>query len=166
MLRPTVTLLVAAVLAVAFVACGGGGDGDSDTTTGPITLEEGSNLGPPPETDSESTFAEKHPASATYGSPPLEFEADPGGDLAFTTDEVTAKEGNVTMEFTNPQSTPHNVAIESLPSGLSLATETVKEGFSAAVMTLNTRERFIFYCTVPGHKAAGMKGTIKVIPRG
>jgi uncharacterized cupredoxin-like copper-binding protein len=69
------------------------------------------------------------------------------------------------MEFTNPQSTPHNVRIEALPSGANLTTETVKEGFAAEVMTLNTREKFIYYCTVPGHREAGMEGVIRVKPR-
>jgi len=105
-----------------------------------------------------------HPGSAVYGSPPLEFEADPDGDLAYTTDEVTAKEGNVTIEFTNPQSTPHNVAIEAANGGL-VETDTVAEGFAAITVTLNTKEKFIFYCTIPGHRKAGMEGVVRVEKR-
>lgn len=110
----------------------------------------------------QSAFAEEHPGSAQYGSPPLEFEADPDGDLAYTADEVTAKEGNVTIEFTNPQPVPHNVAIEAVDSRGRVETKTVTDGFAAATITLNTKEEFIFYCTVPGHREAGMEGIVKV----
>jgi plastocyanin len=103
--------------------------------------------------------------SPEFGSPPLEFEADPGGELAYTNNEVTAKEGNVTIEFTNPQSTPHNIKVEALPSHGSVTTDTVKNGFSAISVTLNTKEKFIFYCTIPGHRKADMEGVIRVKPR-
>jgi nitrite reductase (NO-forming) len=163
--RTAVTLLTVVALAVAFSACGGGG-GDSTATNAQATVEGDSNGGgAAAKAKAEATFAKEHPGSAEYGSPPLEFEADPGGELAYTADEVTATEGNVTIEFTNPQSTPHNVKVEAFPSRGSVTVDTVKNGFSAVSVTLNTKEKFIYYCTIPGHRKAGMEGIIRVKPR-
>jgi plastocyanin len=148
--RQAVTLLAIVALAVAFSACGSGDSGEDSGTSAE---------------NAKPTFAEEHPGSADYGSPPLEFEADPGGDLAYTADEVTAKEGNVTIEFTNPQSTPHNVVMEALPSHGSVSTNTVENGFAAVTITLNTKEKFIFYCSIPGHRKAGMEGIVRIKPR-
>lgn len=142
----SVVLLIFVLIAAVLPACGDDGGTSAETK--------------------RATFAEEHPGSAEYGSPPLEFEADPGGDLAYTVDEVTAKEGNVTIEFTNPQSTPHNVAIEGTSRGGRVETNTVADGFAAVTITLNSREKFIFYCTVPGHRKAGMEGIVKVEKRG
>jgi plastocyanin len=158
-------LLALAALAVAMVGCGSGGGDSSVTSTHASLDEEDFGNWSSSQARADSTFTEEHPGSAKYGSPPLELEADPGGDLSYTADEVTAKEGNVTIEFTNPQSTPHNVAVEALPKGWSVMTDTVKNGFSAVVVTLNTKEDFIFYCTVPGHRKAGMEGILRVKPR-
>lgn len=116
------------------------------------------------ETNDRAAFEKEHPGSAEYGSPPLEFEADPGGDLAYTTDEVTAKEGNVTIEFTNPQSVPHNVTIEAA-SGARVSTNTIASGFTATTITLNSEEEFVFYCSVPSHREDGMEGVVKVEKR-
>lgn len=149
-------------LAVAFAACGSGGGDSSTETNAQATLNEGGATSA--KANAQATFDKEHPGSAEFGSPPLEFEADPGGDLAYTTDEVTAEEGNVTIEFTNPQSTPHNVAIEALPSGGSVTTRTIKNGFDAISITLNAKEKFVFYCTVPGHRKAGMEGIVRVKP--
>jgi plastocyanin len=144
--RKAITMLGVALAIVALAACGG----DDEPT---ITSARWFDLDKP------------HPGRAEFGSPPLELEADPDGDLAYTTDEVTAIEGNVTIEFTNPQSTPHNVVMEASGGGR-VETRTVSSGFDALVITLNTREEFTFYCKVPGHREAGMEGVVEVDPRG
>lgn len=145
-----VLLLTASVLA----ACGGDSGSEEGQESGVVA--EGPSM--------EYDLDKEHPGQAVAGSPPLEFEADPEGDLAYTTDKVTAKEGNVTIEFTNPQPVPHNVAIEG-SGGNRVETNTVAEDFDAAVASLNTEEKFIFYCMVPGHRKAGMEGTVEVVAR-
>ena len=149
------TLLVLLVTAFAFGACGGS-DGETSSTTASKASAKA---------DAKDTFLEEHPGTATYGSPPLELEADPSGKLAYTTDEVTAKAGNVVIEFTNPQSTPHNVAIEDVASGYVKETKTISNGFDAGTtFSLYPGEKYVFFCTVPGHRKAGMEGTLKVAP--
>jgi len=141
-MRKLLLLLALVLVPTALAACGD---------------DEGSSA----QTNDRATFEREHPGSAQYGSPPLEFEADPGGDLAYTADEVTAKEGNVTVEFTNPQSTPHNVTVEAVGVGR-VKTDTVANGFAAVTVSLDKGIDFIYYCSVPGHREAGMEGTLIV----
>jgi plastocyanin len=146
MTSKALVLILLLLVSVAIIGCG------NEQTTGESRGEAtGGN---------EATRGE-HPGSEAYGSPPLEFEADPGGKLAYTTDEVTAKEGNVTIEFTNPQSVPHNVTVEAKGDGR-VKTKVVANGFAAVTVTLDKEQDFIFYCSVPGHRKAGMEGTINV----
>ena len=114
--------------------------------------------------EARQAFLKEHPGTAKYGSPPLEFEADPSGKLAFTKKVVTAKEGNVVIEFHNPQSTPHNVAIERVGGGGTDHTKTVSDGSTADhTITLFANEKYVFFCTI--HRKQGMEGVLKVVPK-
>jgi plastocyanin len=160
-----VALLAAVALALAFAACGDDGEEVSNPPGDVALAEESSQDGKRPAVwRTEQPPDEEHPGQAEFGAPPLEFEADPSGKMAYTTNEVTATEGNVSIEFTNPQSVPHNVAIEGVKTHGKVETETIEDDFAATSMTLNTDEKFIFYCTVPGHREAGMEGVVKVKP--
>ncbi len=100
-MKKVASLLALAFAAVALVACGGG---DGTTTTSAPTSNEGAAAGGA-ETQTEGGAAEG--AAST-----LSFEADPGGNLAYTADTATAEAGNVTVKFSNPQALSHDVAIE------------------------------------------------------
>jgi len=154
-----VLVLFAVMALVVFSSCGSGGD---STTTSAQAAAAAKKVAAK---EKAKKFEEEHPGSAEFGSPPLEFESDPSGKLAYTADHVTALEGNVTIEFTNPTSTPENVKVEALPSHGSVETETIKNGFDAITVTLNTKEKFIYYSSVPGQRKAGMEGVLRVKPR-
>jgi plastocyanin len=146
-----VAALIALVLAsVALVACGGGSSSSSSTTetTGGETTSEGAAGGG------------KEEAGGGAAST-LEFEADPNGQLAFTTTDATAKAGKVTIDFTNPQALAHDVKIESSSGEEIGGTETVAEGSDSATVNLKPGT-YTFYCSVPGHREAGMEGTLVV----
>lgn len=159
--RKAATLLVGVVLAAGLTACGAEGGASVVTSNRHADLNHGRFSAPV----KGGTYAEEHPGFAAYGTPPLEFEADPGGELAFTSGKVMAKEGNVAIEFTNPQSTPQNLAIEIVPRHEKIVSETIEDGFTAMGMTLNAKERYVYYSTLPGHRKAGMEGVIIVTPR-
>jgi plastocyanin len=143
-------LLALALASVALVACGGGGSSSSSTTAttgGETTSEAAGGAGA------------KEEGGGTAST--LEFEADPNGQLAFTTTEATAKAGKVTIEFTNPQPLPHDVKIESSSGEEIGGTETVSEGSDSATVNLKPGT-YTFYCSVTGHREAGMEGTLTV----
>jgi plastocyanin len=147
-----VAALLALVLAsVALVACGGGSDNSSSTTA---TTGGG-------ETTSEGAAGAGAKEEGGGGSSTLEFEADPGGQLAFTTTEATAKAGTVTIDFNNPQPLPHDVKIESSDGEEIGGTDTVSEGSDSATVNLKPGT-YTFFCSVPGHREAGMEGTLVV----
>jgi len=81
--------------------------------------------------------------------------------LAYTQDSLSTKSGSVTVDFKNPSATAHNVTIED-SSGQDVGnTDTITGG--AASTTLNLKPgTYTFYCSVDGHEAAGMKGTLTV----
>ncbi len=152
-------LLALVVASLAFSACGSsdsGSEGSSATSTTASKAET--------KAEARKAFLKEHPGTAKYGSPPLEFEADPNGKLAFTKKVVTAKEGNVVIEFHNPQSIPHNIAIERVGGGGTDYTKTVTDGSTADhTITLYANEKYVFFCTL--HRKQGMEGILKVVPR-
>jgi uncharacterized cupredoxin-like copper-binding protein len=134
--------------ALALVACGGGSDTTSEaTTTSPETTQEAE--------------TEKEAEGGKAGAAAVEFEADPSGNLAFTASEATSKAGKVTVNFTNQSAVPHDVALEDEAGEQIAATETVAEGTDSTTAELKPG-KYTFYCTVPGHRQAGMEGTLTV----
>jgi plastocyanin len=80
--------------------------------------------------------------------------------LAFNTTQLTAKAGTVTIDFKNPSAIAHNVVIEK--DGKELAGfEPLAEGEETESADLEPGT-YTFLCTVPGHAAAGMEGTLTV----
>jgi len=134
--------------ALALVACGGGDDTTSDTAAAPETTQEAE--------------SEKEAEGGTEGSAAaVDVEADPSGQLAFTSDETSAKAGNVTVNFTNTSAVPHDVRIESSGGEDLGGTEVLSEGSESAKVDLKPGE-YTYFCSVPGHRQAGMEGTLTV----
>jgi plastocyanin len=90
----------------------------------------------------------------------VELEADPT-DLAYDTTSLSSKPGKVTIDFTNPSALEHDVAIEL--DGEQLAnSELVANGDKTTASADLVPGTYTFYCTVPGHREAGMEGTLVV----
>jgi len=155
-MKKLVAFLVLALAALALVACGGGGSDNSTTTA--------TNEGGGTENSSEAGGGVKEENSSGGGggsASTLKFEADPNGQLAYTTTSATAKAGKVTIEFDNPQSLTHDVAIESSSGEEVGATELIADGSDSTTVDLKPGT-YTFYCSVPGHREAGMEGTLTV----
>lgn len=150
-MKKVVALLALALASVALVACGGGSDSSSSSAT------EATSGG---ETTSGGAGGGKEEGGGGGGST-LKFEADPEGALAYTTTEATAKAGKVTVDFSNPQGLPHDVAIEDSGGEEVGATAQITEGTDSTTVDLKPGT-YTFFCTVPGHREAGMEGTLTV----
>jgi mono/diheme cytochrome c family protein len=101
--------------------------------------------------------AQKALAKAQNGV--LTIPADPNGQLLFTFKNAEAPPGPLTVRTPNESSVPHNIAIQG--NGVNAAGPVVTGGVSEIKVTVKTGE-YPFLCTVPGHAAAGMKGTLTV----
>ncbi len=150
MIIKAASLLALALAAVALAACGGG---DGTSTTSAPTSNEGAAAG----------GAETQPEGVSAGgaASTLAFEADPGGDLAYTSDTATAEAGKATVKFSNPQALSHDVAIEDSSGETIGQTDLIEESATSTTVDLKPGE-YTFYCTVPGHREAGMEGTLTV----
>ncbi len=151
-MKKLVAFLALALASLALVACGDSGDDSSSTTA----TSGGGN-----ESSAETGGTAQKESGGSGGAAALEFEADPNGELAYTTTSATAKAGKVTIDFNNPQSLTHDVAIEDSSGGEVGATELIADGSDSTTVNLEPGT-YTFYCSVPGHREAGMEGTLTV----
>jgi plastocyanin len=136
------TLIAAlAIAAIGLAACGG----DDDETT----------------TAAETTTTEEAPGGGAGGGGTISFEADPNGALAYTETEVSGPAGNDTIEFVNDSSTPHDVTIVDSADTEVARTEVITGDTTSVNATLEAGS-YTFYCSVDGHREAGMEGTLTV----
>lgn len=145
-MKKAAALLALALAAVALVACGD----DNGTTTTPTTEPAG-----------QAGEEKAGGGGAAGGGATLEFAAPTGGELAFTASEASTSAGKVTIEFDNPQPIPHDVAIEDSSGKTIGQTDTITESSASTTIDLKPGE-YTFYCSVPGHREAGMEGTLTV----
>jgi len=80
--------------------------------------------------------------------------------FSFTKTTATAKAGVITLESENPQSVSHDISIKG--TGVSEQGNVVSSGGTSTVTATVTPGTYIFYCSVPGHEQAGMKGVLTV----
>jgi plastocyanin len=89
----------------------------------------------------------------------VEIDADPTGQLKFLASSATAKPGKVTLRSINKSSTPHDIAVEG--NGVNQIGPVVQNGGVSTVTTTLKPGVYVFYCSVPGHKAT-MQGKLTV----
>ena len=105
------------------------------------------------------------PAPASSPSPGkattrLALAANPTGLLAYNTKQLSAKAGIVTIALTNASPLEHDVAVA---EGTKVLGKTPVFKGGTRTLTLNLKPgKYVFYCTVPGHRQAGMEGTLTV----
>jgi plastocyanin len=127
-------VLVLAALVLALSACGGG---SSSSSTTPATTGGGGG----------------------GGGSTVQISADPSGALKYEQTDVSATAGSITIDFTNMSSLPHDVTIEG--NGASGATDEITDSTTSTTVDLEPGT-YTFFCSVDGHRAAGMEGTLTV----
>lgn len=134
------------LVAALMVGCGGSSDSSDSSSTGTETTS----------TDTGSTATD--PGAATES---VTLDADPGGALAYVQKTLTAKPGTLAIDFTNDSPIPHDVAINDAQGNEVAASETIT-GSSTTVDVAVKPGKYTYYCTLPGHEEAGMKGVLTV----
>jgi plastocyanin len=125
----------AAVIAVLAGACGGGGS-SGDTSGG------------------------GGGGSVSGGGQTVEIDVASSG-FSYATDSATATAGHVVIKSMNPQGTGHDIALKG--NGVDEKGEIVQDGGVSTIDIPDLKPgTYEYYCTVPGHEAAGMKGTLTV----
>jgi plastocyanin len=82
--------------------------------------------------------------------------------LSFDRRALSAGAGSVTVTLDNPSGNqlPHAIEIEG--GGVEEETATIEPGRTASVTVDLRPGRYVFYCPVGDHRAAGMEGTLTV----
>jgi plastocyanin len=98
----------------------------------------------------------------------LAISANPQGLLAYTVKAATATAGPITITMTNDSGITHNLALQVGNSGAVQGSGAVldhtpfeSKGTASFKLTLKAGT-YTFYCQVPGHRTAGMFGTLTV----
>ena len=101
------------------------------------------------------TSAASTPANAQV----VEIDVAQSG-FAFTKTTATANAGTVELKSMNPQSVSHDISIKG--NGVNEHGNLVSSGGVSTVTADLKPGTYTFYCSVPGHEQAGMKGTLTV----
>lgn len=159
-MKKAAAALALILAALALAACGGGNDTTSVTVeTGGGAAESEAGGGAEAEGGEEGGAEAEGGTAGTAAA--ISIEANPEGQLAFEEKEVSAKAGEDTIDFTNQSSVPHDVSIEDSAGKTIAQTEITSEGSAATTANLKPGT-YTFYCSVPGHREAGMEGTLTV----
>ena len=89
----------------------------------------------------------------------VKLAADPT-QIAYQQKSLSSKPGKVTIDFDNPAPIQHDVAIAK--DGKVIAKSKLITDSTTSVSADLAPGKYVFYCTVPGHREAGMEGTLTV----
>lgn len=135
MRRASVIVLLAALVGLLAAACGG------DDTSAPAS-------------------APAEAAAPAGPSTEVALVAAADNSLVYDTTTLEAPAGEITIAFANPATVPHNVAVEG--GGIeAVFGEIVTEADAPITLSLEPGT-YEFFCSVPGHREAGMEGTLIV----
>ena len=90
----------------------------------------------------------------------LEMPADPNGGLFFEFAAATAPAGQLKLESVNEASIDHNIALEG--NGVNEEGPVVKDGGTSEITADVEPGEYTFFCSVEGHREAGMEGPLTV----
>jgi plastocyanin len=92
----------------------------------------------------------------------LDVTSPDDGGLIFEPDGLEATAGNVTITYSNPSPVPHSLAVESADGNVLGETEVFSGGEEEVTIDALAPGAYVFFCTVPGHREAGMQGDLTV----
>ncbi len=98
------------------------------------------------------------PAAATS----LDVSSPSDGSLVFEPNGLEAKAGSLTITYTNPSPVPHSLAVENADGNVLGETQIFSQGEQEVTLNDLTAGEYVFFCTVPGHREAGMQGDLTV----
>jgi plastocyanin len=142
-------LALAAIVAVVLILALGGSSKKKTASTATTT----------------ASTAKKAPAPAaptTSGGGTLAVAVDTGGSLKFNVTSLSTKAGKVTIQFTNKSPLAHNLTIQQGTSGATVGATPTFSGATKPLTVSLKSGTYTFFCSVPGHRQAGMQGTLTV----
>jgi plastocyanin len=140
----------AALVCLVLAGCGSSGSNSSASSAG---SNASSDIG------SALSSASSEASSAAEGRV-VEIDVASSG-FQFTKSSATAQAGPVVLRSMNPQSVAHDISLKG--NGIDLHGDQVSNGDVSQIVIPDLKPgTYTYYCSVPGHEAAGMKGTLTV----
>lgn len=156
-ISPRLSALTATAAILALAGCGS--SSGTSTSTGTGSGETASQ--PAAGTATAASTSASTTAGAAGAGGALTLAANPEGQLKYDTTALSASAGKVSIAFTNTSPLPHNVTIANAAGSVVGATPTFAGGSKTLSVELKPGV-YKFYCSVPGHREAGMEGTLTV----
>jgi plastocyanin len=105
------------------------------------------------------------PQAPGGGSPneSLDVSSPADGGLSYLPNGLTAKPGNVSITYDNPSQVPHSIAVATANGNVLGQVQPFTNGKQTVDLTNLAPGKYVFYCTVPGHREAGMEGNLTVL---
>lgn len=173
------SLALVAMLSLALLAACSDDDGDGDTpdlpeptSTAGMETPGGDETPDDAETPDDSETPDDGTPGGGGGGSALSLTM---ADISFDPTELSAPAGEeVTLELTNNGALEHDFSIDEIPVEYSLSGDaedgddwdlhaSLPAGTSGSItMTVSEPGEYTFYCSVPGHREAGMEGTFTV----
>ena len=143
-------IFAAAAASVLLPLAGCGGSSKTESTAAANT---------PATTANTATAATTAPATTATK---LALTADPTGAFKYIPSTLSAKAGSVEITFTNKSPLEHNLTVETASGQQLGGTPTFTNATHTLTLSNLKPGTYTFFCTVPGHRAAGMHGTLVV----
>ena len=151
-MKKAFALLAIIAAAIGLVACGGGSDNSTSNAAPAASTPSGGGGG-------GGGGGGAAAGGGGGGGTTLVVKADPTGQLTWSPTTETAKAGSVTMTLENPSPVSHDIEISG--NGVEMTADLVSQGSTSVTANLKPGT-YEYFCTVPGHKEAGMDGTLTV----
>jgi plastocyanin len=104
----------------------------------------------------------QQPAPPATAAASLDVSTPSDGSLVFDPDGLDAKPGSLTITYSNPSPVQHSLAVESADGSVLGETQIFSGGEQEVTINDLTPGEYVFFCTVPGHREAGMEGALTV----
>jgi plastocyanin len=106
--------------------------------------------------------AAPQPPAPTAAATSLDVTSPADGGLVFDPDGLEAKAGALTITYSNPSPVSHSIAVEDQQAKVVGETPIFTNGEESLTLDDLAPGKYVFFCTVPGHREAGMEGDLTV----
>ena len=115
-----------------------------------------------PQPETSGTTQGTGATGATGATESLDVSSPADGGLAFEPNGLMAKPGNVTITYDNPSPVPHSIAVATSTGNVLGEVQPFTNNKESVQLSNLAPGSYVFYCTVPGHREAGMEGNLTV----
>ena len=126
------------------------------------TTETTANPGGQPQASSGGNQQAPQPAGGGAATTSLDVSSPADGGLSYSPNGLIAKPGNVTITYDNPSPVPHSIAVATANGNVLGQVQPFTAGKQSVSLSNLAPGKYVFYCTVPGHREAGMQGNLTV----